>query len=307
MQASAYLYGAVSLGERQADSAVLEEQTKVITGTTRIVGIIGDPVAGSLSPQMHNAAFSHDGLDWVYAAWRVSRDDLAEAIAAVRALGIAGLNVTMPHKGPVLQYLDSVDEEAAAIESVNTIVNSNGKLKGYTTDGEGFRLALKDAGYDPAGKTAMIIGAGGAARAVARKLAQSEVAAVDVACRNQDSGRKLAKIVKSAGADSTPYDIGKEASAPLKQADLIINATPLGKYSLEDIQFLADGLRPEQFVADLGTVPPLSAFLTAAQERGCKVMGGLGMLVRQGSLSYKLWTGKDAPLEVMRRAVGEEP
>jgi len=278
----------------------------VITGTTKIVGIIGDPVAGSLSPQMHNAAFSHDGLDWVYAAWKVSQDDLADAIAAVRALGIAGLNVTMPHKGPVIKYLDSVDDEALAIGSVNTIVNTHGRLKGYTTDGEGFRLSLKDAGYDPTGKKAIIIGAGGAARAVARKLAERRAAVVDVACRNQESGRKLADIVKSGGAESTQYDINEEAAAPLKRADMIINATPLGKYSLDDIKFLADGLNPEQFVADLSTVPPLSAFLVAAQERGCTVMGGLGMLVRQGSLSYKLWTGLDAPLDVMRRAVGEE-
>ncbi len=278
----------------------------MITGTTKIVGIIGDPVAGSLSPQMHNAAFAHDRLDWVYAAWRVSPNDLAEAIAAVKALGIAGLNVTMPHKGPVIRYMDSVDDEALAIESVNTIVNSKGKLKGYTTDGEGFRLALADAGYEPAGKKALIIGAGGAARAVAGKLAANKTSEVNVACRNPAGGLKLAKIVRNAGVESAVYDITEEAAAPLKRADMIINATPLGKYSIDDIKFLADGLNPGQFVADLSTVPPLSAFLVAAQERGCTVMGGLGMLVRQGSLSYKLWTGQDAPLDVMRRAVGEQ-
>lgn len=277
----------------------------MIVGTTKIVGIIGDPVSGSLSPQMHNAAFSHAGLDWVYVAWRVSNNDLDGAIAAVRALGMVGLNVTMPHKGSVIRYLDGVDEEALAIDSVNTIVNSNGKLKGYSTDGEGFGLALSDAGFSPVGKNVMIIGAGGAARAIARMLALGKAKQINAACRSQESGRKLAGIVRSAGADSKSFDISQNAMGALKRSDLIINATPLGKYSIEDIKFLADELNPGQFVTDLSTVPPLSAFLVAAQERGCNVMGGLGMLVRQGSLSYKLWTGLDAPLDVLRRAVGE--
>jgi shikimate dehydrogenase len=275
------------------------------TGANKLVVIIGDPIAKSLSPRMHNAAFAYDGLDWNYEAWRVTSEELPQAIASVRTKGVAGLNVTMPHKGPVIQYLDNVDKEALVIESVNTIVNNDGKLTGYTTDGEGFRLALTDAGYDPAGKNILLIGAGGAARAVARTLARHQAKTIMVACRDADSGEKLARIVRDVGANSASFDIGREAAAELTRSDLIINATPLGKYNIDDIKFLTDGLRPEQFVADLSTVPPLSAFLVAAQERGCNVMGGLGMLVRQGSLAYKLWTGHDAPLEIMRRAVGE--
>jgi shikimate dehydrogenase len=280
--------------------------SRVVTGTSKTVGIIGDPVTESLSPRLQNAAFSFAGLDLSYTAWQVSGEDLAEAILAVRACGIAGLNVTMPHKAAVIKYLDYVDKEARLIDSVNTIVNSNGKLKGYSTDGEGFRLALTDAGYDPAGRIILIIGAGGAARAIARALGLGRAKQINVACRNLASGQRLAEIVKSTGVGSTLFDLIRDASGALKDSDLIINATPLGKYSIDDLKFLTDGLRPEQFVADLSTVPPLSAFLAAAQERGCIVMGGLGMLVRQGSLSYKLWTGLEAPVDVMRRAVGEK-
>jgi shikimate dehydrogenase len=277
----------------------------VNTGTTKLVRIIGDPVAGSLSPKMHNAAFAHDGLDWTYEAWQVSPGELAAAMKTVRKLGVAGLNVTMPHKGAVIQFLDEVNEDALAAESVNTIVNTQGKLKGYSTDGEGFLLALGDAGYKPSGRGVLIAGAGGAARAIAGTLARNNAGPVYVICRNQANGRRLANIVRSAGGDSAVYDINEDIADNISKVDLIINATPLGKYTVEDIKFLADGLQPEQFVADLSTVPPLSAFLVAAQERGCNVTGGLGMLVRQGSLSYKIWTGHDAPLDVMRRAVGE--
>jgi shikimate dehydrogenase len=276
----------------------------VVTGTSKTVGIIGDPVAESLSPRMQNAAFSYAGLDLLYTAWQVPREDLAEAIQAIRACGIVGLNVTMPHKAEVIKYLDFVDNEAQVVDSVNTIVNSNGKLKGYTTDGEGFRLALKDAGYDQSGRSALIIGAGGAARAIGRALGRGRAKQINVACRNLESGQRLVEIIEATGADSALFDIGKDLSDVLSESEMVINATPLGKYSIDDIKFLTDGFKPEQFVADLSTVPPLSAFLAAAQERGCTVMGGLGMLVRQGSLSYKLWTGLDAPIDVMRLAVG---
>jgi shikimate dehydrogenase len=255
---------------------------------------------------MHNAAFAEQGLDWVYTAFRVGKKDLPEAVAAIRALDLAGLNVTMPHKEPVLDYLDEIDSLAKEIKSVNTIVNTNGKLKGYSTDGEGFRRALAEKDYMPKGKRVLIIGAGGAARAVARNLAGNGASAVDVACRSVASGRNLADIVKAAGADSTTFDISENAKESAGRADLIINATPLGKNSIDDIKFLVDGLTPGQFIADLSTVPPLSAFLVAAQERGCSVMGGLSMLVHQGSLSYELWTGREAPVTVMKRAVGEK-
>lgn len=277
----------------------------MITGKTRIVGIIGDPISGSLSPSMHNAAFREQGLDWVYTAFRVDKDELEAAVAAVRALNLAGLNVTMPHKKTVIEYLDQIEETAKEIESVNTIVNTNGKLKGYSTDGEGFRRALAENGCDPEGKRVFIIGAGGAARAVARAIADEGAAEIGVACRSVDSGRKLAEIVMAAGVEAKTFDISEKTAEPARRAELIINATPLGRDSIDDIKFLVDELTPQQFVADLSTVPPLSAFLVAAQERGCAVMGGLGMLVHQGSLSYELWTGQEAPLAVMKRSVGE--
>lgn len=278
----------------------------MITGTTKLVGIIGDPVDGSLSPVMHNAAFDSLEMDWAYFAFRVPAGMAEAAITAVRTIGIAGLNVTMPLKAEVIPYLDYIDPTAALIRSVNTIVNKNDRLEGYSTDGEGFIGSLNDDGIDIMRKNVLLIGAGGAARSITASIAKAGASDISVICRNDSAGAEIARIaqVVSSRITSNCFAFDELKKEDLAAADLIVNATPLGKQNLEGLTLLVDGLNPNTAVADLSTVPRLSAFLVAAQERGCPVISGLGMLVHQGSLSFKLWTGVDAPLDVMRNAVG---
>lgn len=278
----------------------------MISGHTKLVCIIGHPIQGSLSPTMHNAAFASHNLDWAYVAFDVTPGGLGRAVEGARALGIAGLNVTMPHKTSVIDYLDIVSEEASGAGSVNTIVNNQGKLEGYSTDGEGFIRSLADNGEEVAGSSVFLLGAGGAGRAIAYALAGKGAARIALFDTDTSAAERTAGAISSSGAKTETEIIpGKSEAAPaLADAGLVINATPLGKTHTDELTFLVDGLTAKHFVADLSTVPPLSALLVAAQKRGCKVMGGLEMLVHQGALSYKLWTGREAPLNVMRRSVG---
>lgn len=278
----------------------------MMTGTTKLVGIIGDPVDGSLSPVMQNAAFESLGMDWAYFAFRIPAGMEAAAMEAVRTIDMAGLNVTMPLKPKVIPYLDFVDPLALLIQSVNTIVNNNGSLEGYSTDGEGFVRSLGDSGFTLKDKRVLMIGAGGAARSVTAAIAKAGAADISVICRDVAAGTGIANIIQTVSPliTSTRFGFDEFTNENLAAADLIVNATPLGKHNLEGLTHLVDGLQSRTAIADLSTVPRLSALLVAAQERGCAVIGGRGMLVHQGSLSFKLWTGKDAPLEIMKKAVG---
>ena len=279
----------------------------MISGRTKLVGIFGDPIVESLSPAMHNAAFAAASLDWSYLPFRVRTSNLPAAVAALRVLDIAGVNVTMPHKAAVLPHLDFVDPAAEMITSVNTIVNRDGRLEGYSTDGAGFRKALEDAGVDISGRRVVIAGAGGAARAVAASLAAAKISSLDVVARRSEAINRLRDIIRSIDPSVrfNGYSLNDTGlSEIVSHADIVINATPLGKTALEGLTYLVNGLGPDTTAADLSTVPPLSAFLVAAQERGCTVINGRSMLVHQGSLSFEIWTGQAAPLDVMRRALG---
>lgn len=278
----------------------------MITGTTKLVGIIGDPVDGSLSPVMHNAAFAALEMDWAYFAFQVPAGMAESALDAAKTIGMAGLNVTMPLKAEVIPYLDHVDPHAALIRSVNTIVNNEGSLEGYTTDGEGFIRSLKDEGISLKDSRVVIAGAGGAARSITASMADAGAADISVICRDKASGEDIARIARAVSPEITSTCIlfDELPNKIIADAGLIVNATPLGKHDLEGLTLLVDGLMPETPVADLSTVPRLTAFLVAAQERGCAVISGTGMLVHQGSLSFKLWTRREAPLDVMKRAAG---
>ncbi|WP_242868876.1 shikimate dehydrogenase family protein [Desulfotomaculum copahuensis] len=377
-----------------------------ISGSTRVCGLFGFPVAHSFSPVMHNAAFAALGLDYVYAAFPVSPEQLPAAVAAVRALDLAGVNVTVPHKENVPSLLDDLTPGARLAGAVNTIVHRDGRLKGHNTDGSGFVRALaEEAGFDPGGKTALILGAGGAARAVAVHLALAGAASVLVANRTvsraaalaallnghtaaradftgwpenfepgarpgpsgpgrgfdaagrskspfapeksmagvpaatHDTGGILAGIAGDAPAARLPdagtvpavsgvaHDVcvrvaeraaggGKSLAAPgtsrtagfsrfVRDADLIVHTTPLGMHTRQDTcpPFPFDLLRPGQVVVDLVYNPPRTVFLTRAAAAGTRVYNGLGMLLYQGALAFELWTGRAAPLDVMRRAL----
>ena len=265
---------------------------RAITGATRVVGIIGDPVGHSRSPAMHNAAFDALGLDWVYVAFPVARGDGAAGVRAIALLGIAGLNVTMPHKADAATACDDLTPEAAALGAVNTVVNADGALVGHSTDGDGFLRALDDEGITPARRQVLVVGAGGAARAITHALGRVG-AHVTVAGRRPDAARSAAALIPD--ADAVSLD-----GIAVERFDVIVNATPLGMEG-EAPPFDVAKLRAGQFVYD--TVYPVETpLLREARGRGLRAAGGLGMLVHQGALSFSLWTGVAAPLDVMRAA-----
>jgi shikimate dehydrogenase len=269
---------------------------RTITGATRVVAVIGDPVGHSRSPAMHNAAFAALGLDWVYVALPVARGDGAAAVRAVTTLGLAGLNITMPHKADAAAACDDLAPEASALGAVNTVVNAGGTLLGDSTDGDGFLRALHDEGITPAGQRVLVVGAGGAARAITHALGRVG-ARVTVAARRPEAARSAAALAPD--ADATGLD-----GIAVESFDVVVNATPLGMDG-EAPPFDTAELHAGQFVYD--TVYPIETpLLGEARARGLRAAGGLGMLVHQGALSFSLWTGVAPPLDVMRAAASAD-
>ena len=258
--------------------------------------MIGDPVAHSLSPTLHNAAFAALGLDWVYVAFPVTRGRGAEAVAAVSALGLAGLNVTMPHKEDVAGACDELAPDAAALRSVNTVVAlPDGRTFGDSTDGPGFLDALAYEGIDVAGKLVLVLGAGGAARAVVLALGRAG-ATVRVAARRPDAAESAAALAP--GAQAVPF--GAVDPAPYS---LLVNATPLGMSGGDPLPVDPEALHGKQAVVDLVYHPADTPLLTAARAKKALAVNGLGMLLHQAARSFTLWTGQPAPLDPMRAAV----
>jgi len=268
-------------------------------GATRLAAVIGSPVRHSLSPAMHNAAFDELELDWVYVALEVAPSEVAAAIAGMRAFGFGGLSVTIPHKAAVLGEVDETSEASAAVGAVNTVVPlGDGRLRGENTDVGGFLASLSDEGFDPAGRPCLVVGAGGAARAVVHALAGAGAADVVVLNRSPRRAEEAAALAGPRGRVGVPADVAK--------VDLVVNATPLGLAGAGgDVGALPldpAALRPGQLVVDLVPNPAVTPLLRAAGAAGARVAGGLGMLVHQGALAFELWTGRSAPLAVMRRA-----
>jgi len=264
---------------------------------TRLAAVIGSPVRHSLSPAMHNAAFRAMGLDWIYLAFEVAPERVAAAAAGVRALGLGGLSVTIPHKAAVTAVMDELSPAAQAVGAVNTVVRTgNGRLRGENTDGAGFLASLADEGFDPAGRRCLVVGAGGAARAVVDALGGAGAAEVVVVNRSQARAHEVITLAGGVGRVGSPADVA--------EADLVVNATPLGLAGGEvdvlpvDVERLGAG----QLVVDLIPNPLVTPLMAAARLRGASVAGGLGMLVHQGALAFELWTGVAAPLDVMRAA-----
>jgi shikimate dehydrogenase len=264
-----------------------------------VVGIIGDPVSHSRSPAIHNAAFAELGLDWVYVAFAVPRGRGASALDAVRTLGLAGLSVTMPHKADAAAACDALSDAARALESVNTVVNRDGVLVGDSTDGPGLLAALADEGVDVMGAEVLVLGAGGAARAIVHALGHAG-ARVTIAARRADAGAQAARLAP--GAHVIAFG---EIDAAVRDADVIINATPIGMAG-EVPPFEVEALRPSQFVYDTVYHPSPTPLLEAVAARGVSHAGGLGMLVHQAALAFTLWTGAAAPLAVMSAAASAD-
>jgi len=267
-----------------------------VSGSTTVVGVIGDPVRHSLSPAIHNAAFAALGLDWVYVAFPVPRGRGGAAVAAVRDLGLAGINVTMPHKEDVAAACDDLTPDAAVLRSVNTVVSRpGGWMLGHSTDGPGFLAALAEEGIAVDGRRSLVLGAGGAARAVVLAL-DGAGAEVIVAARRPEAAVAAAGLAGSARAIALD-----EVDAVVSGADLVVNATPMGMAG-EAPPLDTDRLGPAQAVVDLVYDPAETPLLAAARARGARTSNGLGMLVHQAARSFELWTAAEAPLAVMRQA-----
>lgn len=270
----------------------------MITATTSLVALIGDPVAHSVSPVMHNAAFREQQINYTYQAFRVTKEDLAAAVSGLRGLNVRGANITLPHKKAIIPFLDAVDSPALRIGAVNTIVNENGRLTGYNTDAAGFLAALRASGFEPQGKKAVVLGAGGAARAVVFALKDAGVR-VNILNRTFSTATALAAETGSEAFKMT--DEGYRQA--LEGALLVVNATSVGLSPDEASSPLPSiWLRPSMTVFDTIYRPRHTRLIRDAKAAGCAVIGGLEMLLAQGALSFELWTGEPAPREVMNRA-----
>jgi shikimate dehydrogenase len=271
----------------------------VISGTTRLAAVIGSPVRHSLSPAMHNAAYRALGLDWIYVAFEVSPGaaSVAAAITGMRALELVGLNVTMPHKADVVGTVDRLTPTAEALGAVNTVAQGPGRgvLTGHNTDGPGFVDALRiDEGFDPAGKRCVVFGAGGAGRAVVRALGEAGAAVVTVVNRTPARAVAAAPLAGAAGRVGGAADAG--------DADLVVNATPVGMGGGGGVAIDPQRLGSGQLVVDLVYQPALTPLVEAARARGAVATNGLGTLIHQAAHAIRLWTGEDPPLEVMSAA-----
>lgn len=256
---------------------------------TKLLGLIGDPVGHSLSPALHSFLLSRAGLNYCYLAFRVGRDDLGNALAGMRALGIRGFNVTIPHKEAVIPLLDRLAPEAEGIGAVNVVVNEDGVLIGHNTDCQGFLRGLEVRGVPLSGMKAVVVGAGGAAAAVVYGLL-SAGAEVAVANRTLSRAEALARRFSRLGAvEAAPLE---RLPGLLREAGLLVNATPVGMWPHTERSPVPAGLlREGLLVYDLVYNPPKTGLLREAEARGCPVIGGLEMLVHQGVEALKLWTG----------------
>lgn len=280
-----------------------------IDATTTICGILGHPVQHSLSPTLHNAAFAELGLNFAYVAHDVRPEDLPAAISGARALGYRGLSVTIPHKSAALASMDEVDATARGIGCINTVVNEGGRLKGFNSDGRGALHALINAGADPRGRTVVVLGSGGAARAVAMTLAVESAPEVlrILGVVPAELGRLVADIHERARVAIESADLTEQTlSTALRGADQLLNCTPVGMHPHEGRSLVpAHLLRSDLTVFDAVYNPRRTQLIQDAERAGCRVVSGVEMFLGQAVVQFELWTGKPAPLAVMRRVVEE--
>jgi shikimate dehydrogenase len=273
-----------------------------ITGKTKVVGLMGYPVSHTISPAIHNASFSHLGLDWVYLPFEVKPEHLKEAIFGLRPLGIAGVNITIPHKVQALAYMDEVSSEAELIGAINTVVVKEEGLFGDNTDGKGFIRSIKETGFSVEGKRVALIGAGGAGRAVGVSLAREGAVAIYIS--DEDKGRRESLI----GYIKDRFDILVSEATPnlLKDTDLLVNATPCGMKENDPLPIDADFIHSNLLVYDLIYNPQKTRLLEEAEKKGAKTISGLAMLVYQAGLSFSAWTGIMPPVDAMMDAAKSE-
>jgi len=277
-----------------------------ITSKTKTLGIFGYPISHTLSPAMHNAVIKALGLDMVYLPFEVKPSNLKEAINGIKSLGIIGVNITIPHKESVIRFLDDISEEARLVGAVNTIVYKDRKLVGYNTDGSGYMASLKEElGFNPKSKRIIIIGAGGAARGILAALATQKPKSITVANRTLSRAVSLIKAFKGKFRDTRFEAIDLDNNMlkmSFNSVDLLINTTSVGMKQSKALKIPLETLPKIAIVSDIIYNPLETLLLKKAKKIGLTTHGGLGMLVHQGARSFKLWTGMDAPMNVMRKA-----
>lgn len=278
----------------------------MITSKTQLVGLLGHPVSHSQSPLMHNTAFLEKSLPFAYAAFDVEPSGLDDAVAGIRALGLKGVNVTIPHKVAIMPLLDEIDPLAKRIGAVNTVVNDNGRLVGYNTDGMGYvRSLIEETGLELDQQIVTMLGAGGAAKAVAFTLAEKGVKEIRIINRSPERAALLAEHVGTI----VPTRVVEQADGKdaIKDATLLINTTSIGMYPhVGEMPVLPEWLHDQLIVSDLIYNPLETRLLREARAIGARVHSGVGMFVNQGALAYELWTGETAPSETMRAIVLEQ-
>ncbi len=299
-----------------------------ITGNTRIIGVIGEPVSHSRSPQMHNAALAEAGLDYVYVPFHVTAEAISNALTGFLAINVVGINVTLPHKQSVIPYLATISREAELIGAVNTLTFTDGQIHGENTDAPGFLRSLEEAGaVVPVGEDAVVLGAGGSARAIVVALALAGVRSIVIANRTVSKAVALAEELtekifgeKNKGNNTTVSEIDIETSS-VHQAELIgmglqdsrlpdvvngsvllVNTSSSSMDPSIPLLINPDWLQQNATVCDIVYTPPMTSLLIAAEKK-CRLIGGIGMLVHQGAISFQRWTGVEPCVDTMRKAL----
>ncbi len=270
-----------------------------------IVAVFGQPVAGNPTQYMMEKAFAQVGLDWRYLTLEVAPGNLGDAIRGMRAMGFRGCNLTIPHKVEVIQYLDRTSEAATLMGAVNCVNRVGDELVGENTDGKGFVQSLKEL-CDPAGKNVVILGAGGAARAIAVEVALAGAAAMTIVNRDETRGQELAALINDKVKVPTQYVRWEGDYQVPAETEVLINATSIGLGNgAARVPLAVNTLEADMIVADVIFNPPETRLLRDAKARGCQTLDGLGMLVNQAVIGFHIWTGKDADPNVMREALEE--
>ncbi|WP_298270921.1 shikimate dehydrogenase [Geobacter sp.] len=279
----------------------------IISGKTKILGIIGWPVDHSLSPLMQNAALEEMGLDYAYVPFAVREEGLGDAVRGMRALGVVGFNVTIPHKSAVIPYLDRLSHDAALIGAVNTVKREGADLVGYNTDGVGFLKSLReDLGVDPAGANILLLGAGGAARSALVALCQADAARIVIANRSVERGEALAEEFRRhfAGTQIAAIGLGLPSVADeIQKIDLLVNTTSVGMKGTSFETLDLSLLSPQSSLYDMVYSPWETPLIKDALHRGLRCANGIGMLVAQGERAFEIWTGSVPPSGVMKRRI----
>lgn len=282
---------------------------KEITGHTQVYGVLGSPISHSISPQMHNEAFRQLGMDCVYLAFEVDMDGMTSAVEGLRTLNVRGYNVTMPNKNIMATLCDRLSPAAEIIGAVNTVVNDNGILTGYTTDGTGYMRAVEDAGHNIIGKKMTLLGAGGASTAVFVQAALDGVSEISIFSRSTSKFNERTRKIIDKLKEHTPckvnlYDLEDETHLrhEIKESAILTNGTSVGMAPDIDASLINDPtiFHKDLVVSDIIYNPRETKLMKLAKEAGCLTFNGLYMLLYQGAEAFKIWTGKDMPIDIIK-------